>query len=297
MKVARINSLSGVPLSDQIAELGEYLSLQKKISSFVIMIHGYKFDSGDQNHCPHATMFNPDAVEQDYRTLSWPDAFHMAPADSCAIGFAWPARGKLGSVYDLAARAGAELGQLIKALRLHHPEIPIHLMAHSMGARVALRAFHLLEAGDVERAILLFPAEYQVPTEATLSTDAGKACEILTIASHENTFYEFLFSWMKLAGAQMGPAFGGYQPARSNHVTLWIDRTDIIDALNSMDIRIGHRERRLCHWSAYTRTGIFDLYARWLFHPRQLPIATLQHIATMPPVGSRTFPVALHNPA
>ena len=297
MKVARINSLSGSPLSEQIAELEAQLSLQETPSAFVIMIHGYKFDSTQRHHCPHATMFNPSAVEQDYRTLSWPDAFHMAPAGSCAIGFSWPARGRLKSVYHLAARAGVELGQLIKALRSNYPKTPIHLMAHSMGARVVLRAFHTLGAGNIERAILMFPAEYEVPSEAALNTDAGQTCEILTIASRENAFYEYLFSWMNLAGHQMGRAFGGYQPSRTNHVTVWIDRKEIIDALHSMDIQVGTRKRRLCHWSAYTRTGIFNLYARWLFHPRQLPITTLQRITATNTTRSNEFSMALHTPA
>lgn len=279
MQVFQINSLTQVPLRDQVTEITKSISSSTPPSSIVIMIHGYQFDHRQSAHCPHATMFNPNPVAWDFRTRSWPDELKAHDTQSVAIGFSWPSRGKLKDAYDTAAQAGVALADLIKQLRAAYPDVAIQLMSHSLGARVALCAFPLLQAGDVTRALFLFPSEYKQAAEQALKTDLGKSAEILCVASTENYIFEQLFYWKQLAGAQAGPPFGRYQPDQSNVVTLWIDRPDVIADLNARGIDIGPREKRICHWSAYTRRGIFNLYGRWLLVPQSLPIHIVRRIA------------------
>lgn len=281
MNVYQVNALTDVPISLQVAEVTTHLERQPPPSSIVIMIHGYKFDHRDPAHCPHATMYHPHSVATDFRTRSWPSELRKAGGDGVAIGFSWPSRGTIRQAYTTAAHAAIDLAELVKRLKQAFPDTAVQLMAHSLGVRVALEAFHQLEAYDIDRAAFLFPSEYQKPAEQAVRSALGKTVQILSIASKENYIFEQLFSCRRLAGSAAGPAFGQYQPKRPNIATLWIDQAHVIARLNDLGIGIERREKRICHWSAYTREGIFELYSKWLLTPQTLPLYALRDITHM----------------
>ena len=82
----------------------------------------------------------------------------------------------------------------------------------------------------------------------------------------------------RLAGISAGPAFGIYEPDRFNVAKIDLTNKNLIFALRKHDICIGRKGRFTCHWSAYTRKGIFQLYAAWLFNPDRVSLFDLQKI-------------------
>ena len=278
MDVLQFNALGVVPVELQVQKILDHLSHTHSAQSITIMVHGYLFNYGDKIHCPHSTLFHPNKIKDTFRTRSWPYELKPFANGNIAIGFSWPSRSRLKKAYRTAQIAASELAQLIKRIRYSNPKIRINVMAHSLGARVVFEAFHHLAPGDIKRIILLYPAEYKIPAEKALDTHLGRNAEILYVTSNENLIFEWFFSMCRLAGISAGPAFGIYEPDRFNVAKIDFTNKNLIFALRKHDICIGRKGRFTCHWSAYTRKGIFQLYAAWLFNPDRVSLFDLQKI-------------------
>lgn len=259
----------------------------------VIMIHGFRYcpDVSDAN--PHDLLFSEHPQSQSWKVISWPKHF-AARERALVVGFGWSACGSIWDAYGGAAEAGLVLARAIRTLGAMAPERPVHIIAHSLGARVALHALAALPRGAVQRAVLISPAAFRGEASKLMQQGAGQTVEVFSILGRENTFYDLLLSAaMPLSGATLGR--GGPADARA-----WVDvRLDCawaVKVLRWFGFRISEPRGRVCHWSGYLRPGVWGFYRGLLLTPEQTPIGVLQAALTAPrrkwslrlPSGMRT---------
>ena len=128
----------------------------------VLMVHGYKYDPARTDADPHRSLFAFVPSRDGRRIRSWPTGLGFAEdsgESGLAIGFGWPAmerhlpnllrrcRTGFAIVYDRAEAIGEHLAALVRSVQRLAPGRPVDILAHSLGARVALAALpHLAEA-------------------------------------------------------------------------------------------------------------------------------------------------------
>ncbi|MEL6915710.1 MAG: alpha/beta hydrolase [Pseudomonadota bacterium] len=244
----------------------------------MILIHGYKFDPAQTAKDPHAHIFGY-APKGDFKAVSWPAHLGFGRSDGregLCIAFGWPARGWFWDVYEEAARASRALAALVREIRALSPRRPVHILAHSLGARVGLGALPHLAEGDIGRAIMLGGCEYVSRAEAALDSSAGRSAEILNVTSRENDVYELLFERLVRPARLSDRGIGmGLKAPRPNWVDIQIDHPDTRRLLAAFGLPIAEGRHRVCHWSTYNRRGVMRFYAECLRHPRTLSLPTL----------------------
>ena len=253
----------------------------------ILMLHGYKFQPGHPVHCPHGHILALDDANPCPKAVSWPARLGFGPQDTEAglgIAFGWSARGSLRSVYDRATTTGLALARVIRTLRAAAPVRPIHAIGHSMGARVILQALPHLARGDLDRLVLLAGAEYRSVAETMLDTPAGRSASVINVTSRENDLFDFLFERLVPAPRRGDAALGAGLTPGDGRLTLPIDHPGLLDMLARRGIVIDPPQAVICHWSAYRRRGVFDLYDTLLRRPEALPLATLA--AALPDTGA-----------
>lgn len=141
----------------------------------VILLHGYKFSPDVPDHCPHNHIFSLTPPRSCWKAVSWPRllGFGQPASRGVCIGFGWHARGSIWSAYDQAQTAAVALARLIRQIRQLDPQRPVHIVAHSLGARVALRALSHCHHGDLDRLILIAAAEFESHAARALNTPPG----------------------------------------------------------------------------------------------------------------------------
>ncbi|WP_353312042.1 alpha/beta fold hydrolase [Shimia sp. NS0008-38b] len=241
------------------------------------MLHGYKFTPRDPAHCPHRHIFAPHDVACP-KGVSWPQrmGFLSGRTDGgLGVAFGWNARGTLKQALRSAVRAAHALARLIRILRELAPDRPVHLIAHSMGGYVALKALRHLKAGDVGRILLLNGTVFRPSAAAALRTDAGRAAELYNITSTENAVFDLGFEWLLGHSAAHDRTLGrGF--SASNAVTLLLHDRASLAQLAAMGFNIGPPRHWFCHWSTYLRPGAMEFYGALMREPLRLPLATLQ---------------------
>ncbi len=138
----------------------------------VALVHGYSFSPGLGPDCPHRHILALDPDVADAKAISWPRHLGLDGRRGLAIAFGWHARGNLWQAHANAARAGAALAELAGILRAQGRCLDV--VAHSLGARVALAALHEAGAGDLRHLILLAGAEARGLALAALDSPAGR---------------------------------------------------------------------------------------------------------------------------
>lgn len=214
-----------------------------------IMIHGYRYSPLLPAADPHRILFAPGA---------WP-----CQLGTTCIGFGWDACGSIWRARNKAAEAGRALAALIDRIG------PATVIAHSLGARVALSALPHLPPASVPRMVLLAGAEYTDTAEAALE---GSGTEVLNVTSRENDGYDFLYE--SLTAPLSGRRTIAAMPSRPGLVTVQIDSPAHRAGLAGLGFPIDPPERRVCHWSCYSRRGLFPLYRRFL--NETLPMSSLR---------------------
>ena len=141
------------------------------------------------------------------RIRSWPSGLGFADdagESGLAVGFAWPAsrphlpcllarrRTGFAVVYDRAGRFGTRLAALVALIQRLAPGRPVDLLAHSLGARVALAALPHLEAAP-GRVILLGAAEFDARAREALDALTCPAPQIYNVTARANDPYDFAF--------------------------------------------------------------------------------------------------------
>jgi pimeloyl-ACP methyl ester carboxylesterase len=253
-----------------------------------ILIHGYRFCPSTAAHDPHRHILSLTPRRDCWKAVSWPRHLHLdRPGTGLGIGFGWPATGALPRVARRAFDAGRSLGQMISAIHRQRPDIPVRIVAHSLGARVALTALHQAPPGVIHGMILISGAEYRGAAERALSGTGASRCAVLNVTSGENAAFDVMF---RLAVA---PERRSDRPlsAGLSHVAcatdLRIDDPEVRAKLEAMGHRLRPPATRICHWSGYMRPGLFALYRRWLDPGARDFAAELSAALAPPPSGER----------
>ena len=252
------------------------------------LIHGFRFDPAVPAHSPHTHILSLRPRPGCWKALSWPRHLHLdRDAGHLGLAFGWPATGSPASVATRAFEAGAGLAELVDRLHRLRPDLSLSFFAHSLGARVALRALSGSPAGSISRVILMSGAEYRDAAQAALETPAGRAAQIVNIRTAENLPFDLAFRLTVPA-----PFFGSLPlSAGLQGFPNWTDLR--IDCPRTRrDLRaLGHRLRaprtRFCHWSGYLRPGLFALYRRILDPSDTTIIAALKGLRAEPHRPSR----------
>ena len=268
------------PGAEIASRLGAALGDRPARAPVTLLVHGFRYDAADKTRDPRRLIYQtgPDAGRQRGRTISWTRPLGLSGADSgLAIGFCWRATGTIWTAYDRAAAAGAALARAISVLHGAAPDRAINIFAHSLGARVALRALAHLPPGAVDRMILMSAAEFRSRAERALTVAAG-APEVLNVTGRENALFDLL---LRAAFPHLGPTLGTGGPVRAGWADLPMDRDDCTGALAAMGYRLRPYRARVCHWSGYLRPGAFALY-RDVLEGRVAP-STLAWTVDRPP--------------
>lgn len=242
----------------------------------VAMIHGFRFAPGDPVACPHDHILALRPNARAGRVVSWPHHLGLGrPGGGLALAFGWPARGTIWSAHASAARSGAALADLIAQVRRIDPGRRVDVIAHSLGARVALAALRHLDAGAVGRMILMAPAEFRSTADAAMVTEAGQTAEVVNVTSRENDIFDFILEALLSAGLCTGLGHGLSRP-EPGWLDLQIDHAGTARALLHLGIRLGPPQARVCHWSPYLRPGLFGFYRAFL--ARRIALADLRAV-------------------
>ena len=244
----------------------------------IVMIHGYKYLPGHPDHCPHRRILSLHPNTSEIRMQSWPRRLDFGAGyanEGLGVAFGWNARGALWTAQRSAVAAGQALAEAIGALHRHNPDRPLHILSHSMGTEVALEALAHLPAGSIDRIVSMTGACYRSRALAALATPAGRGVEFFNVVSRENDAFDFLYERLLTPPAPGDRSIGQGLEA-PNAVTLQIDSPHTLDFLEGLGHPVAAPERRICHWSSYTRHGILRFYNELMRHPERLPLRLLR---------------------
>lgn len=262
--------------------LGAMLSRLPAKAPIVVMIHGYRFDPTQPAHDPHRLLYAPRLARSCRKLASWTSGlgFCNAPESGLAIGFGWPARaahlpnliagGRTGfaEIYHRAGAAASMLAGLLTRIAHMAPGRPVDVVAHSLGARVALAALPKLSnaaARSLGRLILLGGAEFAQTARAAVR-DCAQAPEIYSVVARHNDIYDALFERFApcaLTGTSRHALARGL-PDCPTWLTLQLDAPELVGWAAARGIALDPSDPTICHWSFYTRPGAMTLYARIL---------------------------------
>lgn len=243
----------------------------------LIMLHGYRYSPSTPHSNPHDQILKNGHDHPHRRLQSWPRRLGYGtatPDRGLCIAFGWEAGGTIWRAHREAGRAGLALADLIRQLTALGAG-PVNIIAHSLGARVALAALPLLAPGVIGRMILLTGAELRSTAEAALISPAGRSAQVLNIISRENDIFDFLYEWL-LAPHRWGARALGAGLALPHCVTAQIDHPGHLSGLRRLGFAVGPATSRMCHWSSYLRPGLFALYRAFLDADAPLALADLR---------------------
>ena len=305
MPFLAVNANADQPVAVGPQPLDEALERQLAVlpagAPVLVMLHGYRYSPSHRRNDPHRAILAPGSQAQ---PQSWPRrmGFGRGSADEgLGIAFGWEAGGSLWRAYAEAGRAAQALAALIALIRARHPG-PVGILAHSLGARVALAALPQLAPGDVGRMVLLAGAEFAAVAQTALASPAGQSTEVLNVTSRENDLYDFLFERL-LSPFDFAASALGAGLDLPHCATLQIDAPDHRAALQRLGYPTAAATRIICHWSGYRRPGLFPLYRAFLKRPDTLPLAMLRAAlpdaltprwSRLPGLTLRSHPVAVH---
>jgi hypothetical protein len=190
------------------------------------------------------------------------------------IALGWQARGTIWAAHRASDGAATGLAAIVARIRSQRADLRIGAIGHSLGARVILRALPRLVPGALDRAVLLSAAAFRDETARCLAAPAGAKVEIVNVTSRENDLFDLLTECL-LPGGLSGSIGGGLGVPAANWIDLQIDHPQVIRGLARIGFPVGAPVRRICHWSAYRRAGVFALYRALLTGPARLPLARL----------------------
>ena len=251
--------------------LGRHLATLPPGAPVIVMVHGYKYDPWNGGKSPHTYLFAKNGAGCG-RRMSWAVGLGAmdGPRAPLCIGFGWPARGSVWRAWDRSARAALPLAGLLTRIAARGRRA--HLIAHSMGARLCLRALALAPAGSVGRVLLLSGAALRSEAQSALASPAGRTAEFVSVCGRENALFDVLTEGIAgLAEPTIGRA--GIDDPR--WLDLRLDRAHVRAALSALGLPVAPRTARVCHWSSYTRPGVFAVY-RALLARHPLPLAALR---------------------
>ena len=244
----------------------------------IIMTHGYKYRPDDVNACPHRHILSLQPRAMPWYSPSWPQQLGFGAGfedEGLAIAFGWDARGPLWAAHRRAVEAGRVLADIITELHRLNPGRPMHFLGHSMGTELVLEALQHIPPKALCRIISMTGAAYHSRTLQALATPAGQHAEFINVISRENDLFDALYELL-IQPPQKGDRSIGNGLEAANVVTLQIDCPATLDHLSKLIFPITAPERRVCHWSSYTRPGILQVYNALLRDPNALSLTSLR---------------------
>ncbi len=224
----------------------------------VVMIHGWRYAPGFARDCPHGSILSLDPPLDDRRAVSWPRHLGLDGTSGLGIALAWHAKCDPWRAHLRAGWTGESLAEIARTVHGLSGR-PVQVIAHSMGARVALSALTGLAPGRIGRMILLAAAETRGRTLAALATPAGRAVEVINVTTRENDLFDACFEWGIHLGLRTSIGQGLGRSVRHWH-DLWIDQPRTLQGLAALGHPLADPPRRICHWSPYLRPGTIGLY-------------------------------------
>lgn len=260
----------GAPPDD--ATLSRALAALAPDAPVVILIHGFRYCPDNPNHCPHDHILSLRPSRACWKSVSWPRHLGLHGTGGLAIGFGWPARGTIWQAMARTGQAAAELAILMRRIKTLAPHRPLHLVGHSLGARLAMLACRDLPARSVQRLVLISAALFRAEARSLMQTPALASAEVFNVTGRENLVFDLL---LRLARPHGGPTVGRGLAAR-NWLDLRLDNRQTLAALALFGHRIPMPRSLVCHWSGYLRPGVFGLYRALLRPDHPLPLAVLR---------------------
>lgn len=267
MPLVHVNAIEDRPApaagGDLHASLAHALARMPDAAPIVVLLHGFKYSPFRDGRGPHDHIMALSPDRSRPKTVSWPRHLGFTGKranEGLCIGFGWEASGHIWRAYDEAARAGHALARLTDTLRTLRPGARIDVLAHSLGARVTLSALPRMQAGALNRAILMAPAELTSRAAQALDCPAGHAAQFLNVTSRENDLFDAMLESVIAPHRLSERSLGQISPEHPRWRDLQIDHPEVIEGLARLGHRIAPPERRVCHWSPYLRPGMFPLY-------------------------------------
>jgi hypothetical protein len=295
----------GAPLPERLAPL---LAAAPPGAPIVVLVHGYRFDPAVPNRDPHRGLYATRPETACRRVRSWPLGLGFGRGDpsGLCIGLAWPAfrshlpelvrHGRTGfaRVYHRAGQYGRRLAELVGLVQRLAPGRAVDVLAHSLGARIALAALPHLAAAP-GRMILLGAAEYDGRALEALAARRGpRPPEVYNVTSRANDLYDLMFERFAPRRSRHDRALGhGLPVRRPDWIDLQVDRPDVVAWAGARGIRLGVPAARLCHRSFYVRSGTLELYQAILRRRPGFDVADLREapcFAGQEPRWSRVLP-------
>ncbi len=257
----RADALQGKLHLDQ-GRLAAKLDALPAQAPIVVMIHGWRYAPGFARDCPHGSILSLDPPSDDPRAVSWPRHLGLDGKAGLGIALGWNAKCDPWRAHLRAGWTGAALAEIVRLVDDLSGR-PVQIIAHSMGARVALAALPLITGGRVSRMILLAAAETRSRALAALDSKAGREVEVINVTTRENDLFDACFEWGIHLGLRtsIGQGLGRVlRRARPGWHDLWIDQPHALAALAALGHPLADPPQRICHWSPYLRPGTIALY-------------------------------------
>lgn len=254
-----------------------------------IMTHGFRYSPFTEHADPHPRLFSTQSRKASWKSVSWAHYLRLnRPHSGLGIGFGWPALGRFDQAAARAYAAGDAMAEMIAMIHAERPDLRLRLVAHSLGARVALRALARSPKASVDLALLLSGAEYRPIAAHALATPAGKTAHIVNVTSRENMAFDTLFRVLAPGRHMLSPTLSaGFDGANARWLDLKIDDKAHLDALRRLGYRPANPTLPICHWSSFIRPGLFPLYRRLLGADANHAFTTLARALRTPTSAER----------
>lgn len=282
MAILRITSLSGrifcpdAPAVDARLHLKNALERLPDDAPVTCLIHGFRFHPADVRTDPHRLLFAPEQTTLCKRHPSWPCGLGFQEHgydDGLCIAFAWegfsldrrriiPRIARFSQIYARAGGTAGRLARLLNWIAELAPERRVDILAHSLGARVALQCLPRLEAPVLGRVILMGAAEYKTEVKAMMADNRhNPGAEFFNITARENDMFDFLFEKFAPTRHRGDRALGsGLDGPMPNWLDMQIDHPETAHRLAYRGVRLDTSHSVIDHWGFYMRDGMFRLY-------------------------------------
>ena len=229
-----------------------------------LMTHGFRYCPFTPDADPHTRLFSTHHRKSSWKSVSWVHYLRLGTAD-LGIGFGWPALGRLDRAAARAFSAGRAMAGLITDIHAVRPDLRVRIVAHSLGARVALEAMQHAPAGSVETLLLLSGAEYRPAAQQAMASPAGQVARVINVTSGENLAFDTLFRVLAPSRRLLSPMLSsGLGRPHPRWMDVRIDDPAHLASLRALGYRLANPSHRICHWSSFIRPGLFPIYRELL---------------------------------
>ena len=177
----------------------------------IVMLHGQGFDPCIARVDPFRSIFayDPygDRIRDYWRLQSWAHRFKCAPQKSMMIGYGWQAHStdfvmsaNVNAVARNAVMEAQQFGAFVQRLNAITPQRPVHVIAHGMGAKLALRSLETTPKMRIKRLIMLNGQGLITDGLLAMNAKAGQKTEFYNIYERSTARLRFIDRHCEKAG-------------------------------------------------------------------------------------------------